>query len=306
VLTSDEGTNTLIAIGEPRLLAQIETLLRTLDVRQPQVMLDVLMVTLTESQALDLGIELERLTSSGDAQIRLSSLFGLSVRSGGGDLTAPSLGAGFTGVVLSPGEFSVIVRALHTISEGRSLSMPRLLAGNNQQATLDAVVQQPFASVNASNTVSTTSFGGTHDAGTVVSITPRIAEGDHLLLQYAVSLSSFVGAAASATLPPPRQQNRVQSTATIPDGHVVVVGGIEIEDQSRGVSQIPLLGRIPIIGEAFKSRRTASSRSRFFVFIRATILRHPGFEDLKYVSAKEAAASDLDDGWPRTQPRIIR
>ncbi len=305
VLTSDEGTNTLIAVGEPRMLAQVEALLRTLDVRQPQVMLEVLMVTLTDSEALDLGVEIEKLTSYDGVGIRLSSLFGLGVRGDGGALTGAADGAGFTGVVLSPGDFSVVVRALQSLSAGRSLTSPRLLVGNNQAATLDAVVQQPFASVNASATVSTTSFGGTQDAGTVVTIRPQIAEGDHLVLQYSVSRSSFLGAAASPTLPPPRQQNRVQSVATIPDGYTVVVGGIDAEDRSKGVTQVPLLGDLPILGEAFKSRRSSSTRSRFFVFIRATILRDRGFEDLKFLSDQRTTAADLDDGWPTVEPGII-
>jgi len=305
VLTSDEGTNTLIAMGEPRMLAQVESLLRTLDVRQAQVMLEVLMVTLTDSEALDLGVEIEKLTSYDGVGIRLSSHFGLGVRGEGGSLTGPDDGTGFTGVVLSPGDFSVVVRALQGLSAGRSLTAPRLLVGNNQAATLDAVVQQPFASVNASATVSTTSFGGTQDAGTVVTIRPQIAEGDHLVLQYSVSRSSFLGAAASPTLPPPRQQNRVQSVATIPDGYTVVVGGIDAEDKSRGVTQVPLLGDLPIVGEAFKSRRTSSTRSRFFVFIRATILRDRGFEDLKFLSDLQTTAADLDDGWPTVEPGII-
>src|SRR5690606_8081011 len=166
-------------------------------------------------------------------------------------------------------------------------------------------LQQPFASVNASQTISTTSFGGTQDAGTTVSITPQIAEGDHLLLEYSVSLSSFQGS-GSETLPPPRQQNQVRSAATIPDGYTVVVGGIDLEDQSKGVSQVPLLGDIPLIGEAFKSRRRTSSRSRFYVFIRANILRHRGFEDLKYLSDTQVEAAGVDDGWPEVEVRIIR
>lgn len=312
-LTVDRGTNTLIAVGEPRILEQIEKLLATLDVRQPQVMLEVLVVTLTDGQTLDLGVELEKLSISGDTLIRLSSLFGLGTRGSGGDRDGPANASGLTGVVLNPGDFSVVIRALETLNRGRSVSMPRLLVGNNEQASLDSTVQQPYASVNASNTVSTTSFGGTQDAGTVVTIQPQIAEGDHLLLQYSVSLSAFLGPASSATLPPPRQQNRVQSVATIPDGFTVVVGGIEIENKSNAVSQVPLLGSIPILGEAFKSRNNADSRSKFYVFIRANILRGGsgaggvgGFEDLKYLSEKDIADAMVDDGFPEMKPRVIR
>jgi len=304
-LTIDEGTNTLIAVGEPRLLSQIESLLRTLDVRQPQVMLEVLMVTLTDSQSRDLGVELEKLRISDDLFIRLSSLFGLGVRNAAGDRSAGDA-SGFTGVVLSPGDFSVVIRALESLNKGRSASMPKLLVGNNQQASLDSVVQQPYASVNATNTISTTSFGGTQDAGTVVTIRPQIAEGDHLVLEYSVSLSAFLGAATSPTLPPAKQQNRVQSAATIPDGSTVVVGGIDLESESTTTSQVPLLGDIPLLGEAFKNRNTSNSRSRFFVFIRANVLRGRGFEDLRYLSTHDMEAARVPDGWPEVEPRIIR
>jgi general secretion pathway protein D len=303
--TSDDGTNTLIAMGEPRALAQIESLLATLDVRQPQVMLEVLIVSLSESQSLDLGVELEKLTTAGDTQVRLSSLFGLGTRGSGGDRTVGD-GSGFTGLILSPGDFSVVLRALQTINRGRSLSMPRLLASNNQQATLDSVLTQPYASTNASNTVTTTSYGGVQDAGTQVTLKPQIGAGDHLNLDYSVSLSAFVGAAASANLPPPRQQNKVQSAASLPDGYTVAVGGIELTSEGQSTSQVPGLGSIPILGEAFKDRSKNASRSRFYVFIRATVLRSETYEDLRYASDLSAQQAGIGDGFPVVEPLVLK
>jgi general secretion pathway protein D len=307
VLSADEGTNTLIAMGEPRLLSQIETLLQTLDVRQAQVMLEVLIVSLSDSQTLDLGVEIEALGATDDVRSRIASLFGLGTRDGAGNLVGGN-GLGLTGVVLNPGDFSVVIRALQTLNKGRSLAMPRLLVTNNQQATLDSVLEQPFASTNASNTVTTTSFGGTKPAGTQITLKPQIAEGDHLLLDYNISLSAFVGAAANSSLPPPRQENKVQSAATLPDGHTVVVGGIELNTEGKAVNQVPGLAQIPILGEIFKSRSRTNSRSRFFIFIRANILRHGSFEDLKYISEVAAAAggADVNDGWPVVEPRVIK
>src|SRR5262249_153279 len=162
-----------------------------------------------------------------------------------------------------------VLRALQTINKGRSLSMPRLLVANNQQETLDSVLTQPYASTNASNTVTTTSFGGAQDAGTQVTLKPQIAAGDHLNLEYSVSLSAWVGAGASANLPRPKQQNKVQSAASLPDGYTVAVGGIELNAEGQGISQVPGLGNLPIIGEAFKNRSKTASRSRFYIFIRA-------------------------------------
>lgn len=307
-LTSDEATNTLIAVGEPMVLAQLDRLIPTLDVRQPQVMLEAFLVSLTDNQSMNLGIELEKLQINGSTFIRLASLFGLSTATGSGGTTSRAVGdsQGFSGVVLDPGDFSIVVKALETLNQGRSLSSPKILVVNNQQATFNSVLQQPFASTNASSTVSTTSFGGTQDAGTTISVKPQIAQGDHLALTYSVSLSTFVGAAASANVPPPRQQNSVQSAATIPDGYTVVVGGLEVTTEGESISQIPLVGGIPIVGELFKNRSKTNNRARFFVFIRASILRNRTFEDLRYISENDSAAAQLPADWPDLEPRVIR
>lgn len=304
ILTADEGTNTLIAIGDARRLDQLEELIRTLDVRQPQVMIEALMVSMTEGDTLDLGVELERMGISGSTLITLSSLFGLGAA--GVDQVTPPTGSGFSGLVLSPGDFRILIRALQTVNDGRTLNIPKVLVNNNQQATLDSVLQEPFLATNASDTIATTSFGGTQDAGTTVTVTPQIAEGDHLTLEYSVSLSSFVGESSDPSLPPPRQQNTMQSVVTIPDGYTVVVGGLEVVRAAEAVSQVPLLGDIPFLGELFKSRSKSRSRSRFYVFIRADILRHGGFEDLKYLSDLDVLAAGVDDGWPTVEPRVIR
>ena len=306
-LTADEGTNTLIAVGEPRLLAQLEALLKTIDVRQPQVMLEVMLVSLNDSDAKNLGIELERVNTSAGTTTRLSSLFGLSTASAVASQATRTVGdaAGFTGAVLNPGDYSVVVRALETVSRGRQSSLPRVLVNNNEQAQFSSTLQQPVITQRATDQTTTTSFAGFEDAGTKISIRPQIAEGDHLVLQYSLSLSSFVGSAAGG-VPPPRQQNEVTSIATIPDGHTVVVGGLELVTNSDGGSQVPLIARIPILGELFRNRGTSMSTTRFYVFIRATVLRDQGFEDLKYLSGTAHAQAGVDDGWPVVEPRVIR
>ncbi len=304
-LTADEGTSTIIAVGEPRLLAQVEHLIQQLDVRQPQVMLEVMLVSLTDGQAMNLGVELEKMEIGSDAVMRLASLFGLSTPLPGGGRTTGQA-RGFSGVVLDPGDFAVVVRALETVNQGRSLSRPKLLVNNGQQAVFNSVLEQPFISTNASDTVATTSFGGTQDAGTTVSLRPQIAEADHLVLEYSISLSSFVGASTNPALPPPRQQNQVQSVATVPDGYTVVVGGLETTSDGSSVEQVPYIARVPIIGELFKNRSKSGNRTRFFVFLRANVMRGESFEALKYASDRSKSEAALDDGWPEVEPMVIK
>jgi general secretion pathway protein D len=270
-ITTDEGTNSLIVSAEPRTIARIESLLKSIDVRQSQVEIKALVLSITDDQSLDLGVELSKLEVSGSTIASLSSLFGLSQLNAGSS-ALPAAGTGGSGAVLRPGDFSVLVRALETLSKGRTLNIPKVLVSNNKQASLTSVLQQPVLSTNASDTVATTSFSGTQDAGTIVNVTPQIAEGDHLLLDYSVEISSFVGDSADPSLPPPRQQNQLKSVVAIPDGYVVAVGGLQIEGDVQGTSQVPLLGDIPLLGEAFKSRSNTRTRSRFYVFIKADIL----------------------------------
>jgi len=305
-LSADPATNTILAIGGPEELARLEGLIDDLDVRRPQVLLEVLIISLSESDSLDLGVEIEKLIDGPNDTIgKLASLFGLT-STGVGSAGIADRGAGFTGIVLNPGDFSVVVRAIKTLNQGRSLSMPKVLVASNEQASISSVLEQPYTTINASDTVATTAYGGSSPAGTEVSVRPQIAEGDHLRLEYSVSLSAFVGEAADASVPPPKQQNTIDSVATIPDGYTIAVGGIELETEGDAETGIPLLSDVPVLGEAFKNRSRSGSRSRFYVFIRPTILRDRDFEDLKYLSDLDVSGVGVGDGWPRVEPRLIR
>jgi len=306
ILTADRSTNRLIAMGEARVLDELARLIGELDVRTPQVLVEAIVVALSEADMVSLGVELQKLEVDGDIQGRIGTLFGLGSPDPSIGPLPPLTGTGFSGVVLDPGNFSAVVRALQTVNDGRTVTMPKVLVNNNQPAVLNSVLQTPYASTNASTTVATTSFGGTQDAGTQITVTPQVADGDQLVLAYTVSLSTFVGTSADPNLPPPRQENRLQSVVTVPDGYAVVVGGLEIERQSDSKSQVPLFGDIPILGALFGSRTKDEGRSRFFVFLRCTVERSQSFEALRYLGEKDFQAAGIEDGWPRMEPRWIR
>ncbi len=308
-LTADQATNTIIAIGETRMLSQLEALLRTLDVRQPQVVLEVILVTLSERDSISLGVELQQLIRDGNTAIAISSLFGLSTVTGTGVTQAlsPAAASGFTGAVVRPGDFSAIVRALQSLGDGRTVSLPRVLVANNQRTQFDSLAQEPYgvSFTQGNSNATNVTFGGTLDAGTRLSIKPQIGEGDSLLLDYSISVSSF-GEQGSGNLPPSRQVTSVQSLATVPDGHTVVVGGLETSTDSNSVDQLPIIGDIPILGEAFKERSRNQTRSRFFVMIRASIIRGQSFETLRYLSEDSIRQAGIDDTWPKSTPQVIK
>lgn len=304
-LTADLATNRILAVGPPSDLSELEHLIESIDLRAPQVLVEALVVSLTDGQTRDFTVELLKLATSKSALVRLGSLFDAGASDPGqSSLPVPS-GMGLEGVLLDPGSFSMILRALETISEGRAVTVPKVLVSNHETANFNSVLQTPYTATNASDTVATTSFGGTQDAGTVVSVTPQITEGDELLLKYSISLSRFVGDSVDPAVPPPREENLLDSVAALPDGYAIVVGGQEVTSDTEAVSRVPLLGSIPLLGRLFQSRSKTQTRSRFFVFLRCSVLRSKTFEDLRYATTRDLEVSGLED-CPRLQPILIR
>ena len=304
-VNADEATNTLFASGDAGLIDKIAGLITTLDVMPPQVMLEVLILNLSDSDAIDLGVEF-RGVSDERTVVTLSSLFGLGSPIPGGGLLPPPGLLGLTGIVLNPGDFSVLVHALQVLNKGRALNIPKVLVNSNQRANLASVLQTPFLSTNVANVIATTTFGGTQDAGTTINVRPQIAEGDHLVLEYSIVLSTFVGPASAPSLPPPRQQNNLNSIATIPDGYTVALGGLETNSRTEASSRLPLLADLPLVGRLFRSSSSVSTHSRFYVFIRASILRSTDFQDLKFISDVDAHRADIDPRWPEVEPVLVR
>jgi type II secretory pathway component GspD/PulD (secretin) len=306
ILTADSGTNRIIAFGEARLLDELGPLIETLDVATQQILVEAMVVTLNESETRDLAVELRKRGLNDGVSYELASLFGLSSADPLTNVLPSATGTGFQGTVLDPGNFSAVVRALETINDGRSLTMPKVLINNNESASLGSVVQAPYLTTNASNTVATTSYGGESSAGTQIQVQPQVADRDQIVLDYNISISTFVGESADESLPPPKQENQLQAVVTVPDGFTVVVGGLELEVEGDASTQVPFLGDIPVIGYLFKSNSKSSSKSRFYVFLRCTVQRGGQFQDLRFRTQQVLESTGLPDDWPKLEPRVMR
>jgi general secretion pathway protein D len=293
VITVDESTNSLLAIGTREFHAQVESLVADLDRRRAQVLIEMTLVAITFSDSLSLGVELESLDLGEAWDYLVFSNFGLSTLDVATGQRTLIPGIGGNGVLLRPDQVPFIIRTLATRANARVVSTPKLLVGDNARGVLRNVDEAPFTSVNASDTVATTSFGGFESAGTTLSVTPHIAEGDHLTLEYELTFSNFTGTAAGTSVPPPRTTNSFTSTVEVPDGHTIVTGGLVVENQSDSVDEIPFVGRIPLLGKLFQSSSKLKTRTKIFAFIRPTILRADPFEELKLFTMKDIEAAGL-------------
>lgn len=139
-LAADEATNRILAFGEASVLDGLERLIEQVDVREAQVLVEALVLSLSDSDSRQLGIELQKTGVRDGVLYSLGSLFGL----GSPTPSSPAIPAisaqGGTAVVLSPGDYSAVVCALSNLNRGRSLTSPKVLVNNNV-ATLDSTVQ---------------------------------------------------------------------------------------------------------------------------------------------------------------------
>ncbi|MBN1510676.1 MAG: hypothetical protein JXB13_01555 [Phycisphaerae bacterium] len=302
VLTEDESTNAILAVGTPEFHEELSALIDQLDRRRGQVLIEMTLVAVTLNDALRVGVELESLDLGEPWDYLLFSSFGLSELDVGTGQRVLAPGVGANGVLIGPKEVPFLFQALATHGDTRIISTPRIVVSDHATATLKNVDEAPFTSVNASDTVATTSFAGFEAAGTTLTVTPHLAEGDHLSLKYDLTFSSFSGASSSATIPPPRTTNSFSAELDVPDGYTVIVGGLEIENQSDTVSEVPLVGRIPLLGVLFQNSAASRTRTRIFAFVRPVILRDDQFQDLRFFSERALERADVESGdFPRDE-----
>jgi general secretion pathway protein D len=304
-ITIDQGTNTLLVAAPADAHRRLQALIAELDRRQAQVLLEVMLVSVADSDTFAAAVEAAVKASFAGSTVGIGTDAGI----GGGDFVngrTPKAGTGLNAAIFNPASFSVFLRALRQTNKARVTSVPQVLAVDNKPALLRSIQQEPFTSVNASTTVATTSFGGFAEAGTTLELTPHVAAGGYLNLEYRLEVSSFTGNSAAAGVPPPKRSDAVTSFVSVPDGSTVVVGGLRSSNASRTVAKVPGLGEIPILGWIGRNQSDTDSRAAFYVFVRPTILRAAAFDDLKAATAAPARAAGVGGPYPETALRFIR
>jgi len=292
MVTADQNTNTIIVIAPPAVQQIYQKLIESLDRRRPQVLLEATIVAIDTSDNFSLGVEILAGESEGETQSLIFSAFGLSQIDTDNDSLVISPSLGLNGSVITSNIADVVVKALKTDGRAKVVSAPKILVNDNATGSISAVVEQPFTSINQGENTDTVTFGGFVDAGTNITATPHIAEGDHLRIELEIALNSFSGDGAEG-IPAPRQTNTIVSEVTVPDGATIIVGGINRTDESETVSRIPLLGEIPILEHLFSDRSKQFRESTLFVFLRPVILRDDKFRDLKYISRADMRTADV-------------
>lgn len=299
---ADEANNQVIVKAPKKQQDEFAKLVNRLDLRRPQVYLQALIVSVSDTRNFRLAVE-SQLTAG---QYQAQTNFGLGTP--GNTFQDPRTVAtglqGFTSALIRSDMIPFIINALRTDTDSRILSAPQLLVNDNEEASIEAIDQQPTTSTNQGTATTTVSFTGYEDAGTRLTVTPTISEAGYIRLEYEVTLSSFIGQGSNG-IPAPRSNNTVNGIATIPSDATIVVGGIEVENKSSTIVRVPLLGDIPLIGPLFRDTNKGNTKSLLYIFITPRIMTDPNFQDLRLLTRGPQAQASISPDLPKLSPSRI-
>jgi type II secretory pathway component GspD/PulD (secretin) len=305
-VSADVATNSLIIVAPANVHPIYERLIKMLDQRRPQVLIEAKFIALNTSDGFQFGVEVSGGDRTDPKKKFSFTSFGLSqVDPKTGALTITP-GRGFNGTVVNPEVADVVVRALATHRRARILSAPKIMVNDNETGTLESLESVSYASQNTSVTGNQSlTVGGTQEAGTTILVTPHINEDNNLQLEFEIEFSTFVGTGSADGLPPNRRIEKVSSVVTVPDGQTVIVGGLNRSGESREYFGVPWVEKIPIVRDLFGRTDEGQDKTSFFVFIRPLIMRDSEFRDLQFLSDRQSGLVGIPSEYPASEPVLI-
>jgi general secretion pathway protein D len=288
---AEPQTNAIIVKAPPKMMRSLMQIVDKLDIRRAQVLVEAIIVEVIADKTSELGVTWAVEGESSNTPIGLTNFpdlgpgvvqIGGAAGSGGQVDPTGLIGEGITvglGRISDSGvSFAAILRALEGDADTNIISTPSVVTTDNEEATLNVGQEVPFVTGSFTNT-GTGSAGAVNpfqtiqrqQVGVKLSITPQINEGDSMLLKISQEISNIAPSTVAADLI--TNQRIIETTVIVDDGEILVLGGL-LEDVLRETDQrVPVLGRIPILGNLFRSRKTDKVKTNLMVFIRPKILR---------------------------------
>lgn len=295
---ADEATNSVLITADNDTAQSLLAVVDSLDIRRAQVLVEAIIVEITDGIGKNLGVEwmyASKTDGFGGFNGGGSNLAGLGAGAlelkdkntydtGLGDLAkALTSSAGNSFGVARLGNNTSFMGLLNMLNQSNSanvLSTPNLLTTDNTKAHINVGQSIPIKSgsyTGSTTTGSSNSFSSPFNTyqrekvGVSLDVTPHINEGDRVVLDIKQKTSGV----ADKTNPDGiiTSEREIETQILLADGQTVVLGGLIQDNVSVGVTKVPLLGSIPLIGKAFRTEKTTKDKTNLLVFIRATVIR---------------------------------
>ncbi len=284
-IQADPNTNALIITAPQDEMQNILAVIRQLDIRRAQVLVEAVIAEITEDNTREFGINFLLDGSDKDVPIGFSNLGGATdgllgiagAASAGG--VPSSLGAGLSLALgrFATGEidFGFLVRAIASDADNNILSTPSIVTLDNEEAEIVVGSNVPFVtgtqlSANNNNPFQTIER---EDIGLTLKVTPQINDGNTIKMDLEQEVSNVNTTALTGAADITTNVRSIKTTVLVEDGQTLVLGGL-IDDQFTDVEErVPLLGDIPILGRLFRYRSTTKNKRNLMIFLHPQIMR---------------------------------
>jgi type IV pilus assembly protein PilQ len=200
-----------------------------------------------------------------------------------------SLNTGVTGAaanaisaVFSADQFKLVLSALEQLNDAKIVSNPTIITLNNQEANINVGQEYPIPQYSFNQQTGTFQVDGFSykDIGIILKVTPQVNSRGFIKLTLAPEVSqnqgttSFGGASGASI--PIIGSRKVTTQVSLKDGYTMGIGGLISTNFNNGVTKVPLLGSIPVIGYLFKEKATTDVVDNLVIFITAKTISAEG------------------------------
>ena len=296
-IESHEDTNALIISAKQDILAELESVIDQLDIRRAQVLVEAIIVELSDSLAKDLGVQF-LFRGDGDNTPLVAQRFGspnpdlissvasesLADSSGSSALGTAAVNSllGIEGLAVGVGRinssgniFASIINLVAEDSDSNILSTPSIMTLDNEQASIVVGQEIPITTGETLSSSNSNPFRSVNreEVGIKLEVTPQINEGNAVKLTINQEVSSVYGPITPSSTDLITNKRVIKTTVLVEDGDTIVLGGL-IDDNVQEIERrVPILGNIPLIGRMFRSTSTSRTKRNLIVFIKPTIIR---------------------------------
>ena len=266
-IVADEATNSLLIKSTVRDYRQLLTTINQLDAVPLQVMINAVIAQITLTDSNRFGVDWTRVASNSAVQpISTETSTGYVPSSLGGLMFSKSF-------IDGAAQVDATLQAISVNNEVELLARPSLTVINNQEGEIQIGSQVPVQQGQSLGTagVSTTNIQY-RDTGIVLSITPQINSDGIVNLAIRQELSSVESGAEGVNNNPIFNNQEINTTVVVRDGENVVLGGLIQTDVESLNTGVPVLNRVPLVGNLFSYRQQATQRRELFIVLRPEIV----------------------------------
>ena len=299
-IQADESTNAIIITASIASTNNIKNVIRLLDIRKAQVLIEAIIVEISSNDANELGIQWLGKGGSGIGLTNFNGAIPALLSAAIGD-EANIASALSNGASLATGSFNSstnngfggILNALAGSGKANILSTPSIVTLDNEEAMIMVGQEVPFITNTEIKSVGSNPFQNFErkDVGLTLIVKPQINEGDTIKLDIEQEISNILpGSNASDLI---TSKRKINTSVMVANNKILVLGGLMDDTVIDSESKVPWLGDLPILGSAFTYKTKKAEKRNLLIFIRPTILTDQSTADsvssqkYKYIRAQQ-------------------